>query len=93
MSVQPIEIVDLLSGLEEHRSCEHGNHSIGKGAHADGGEVFVLINRACCSGESEVMVFCRRFIEHPSNVYCPQCLVVRSKSEAYAILGPANPAA
>lgn len=90
MSVQPIEIVDLLAGLEEHRTCEHQDHANTPAVHADGNEKFVRINYVCCGLPPLVVVLCGRVVTVATGVRCIHCNVVTARRDAWTVLGPAN---
>ena len=93
MSAQPIEIVDLLAGLEEHRACEHQNHEDMPAIHADGDEQFVRVNYPCGCQMPLVVVLCGRLLEVADRVRCFHCRTLSPKWDAWTPLGPANPAA
>lgn len=90
MNAQPIEIVDLLSGLEEHRACEHQHHEEMPGIHADGDEQFVRVNYPCCGLPPLVVVLCGRLLTVADRVRCFHCRTLSAKWDAWTPLGPAN---
>ena len=93
MTIQPIEAVDILTGLEEHRRCEVGDHDDRPNKHADGGEQFGKVDSQCCSRPTIVLVICAKYITESTPILaCSGCGTRASKDYFWTILGPANPA-